>query len=304
MRSSCFLVGVALVFSGCLNMDSFMFNPTKLTPPEEYTFLPQDGRLVPETITADCTPQLLEFPSEDGTKLFAVFIPGALGLNGPAILYHHGNAGNLDSFTTRLQHFCNHGYTSMMVDYRGYGLSEGTPSEEGLYMDARAALRQFLTLPGVNQDNLVFYGMSLGSAVATELAFASAKGELTDTDGSLIKPTALILDSPFASAQAIVNSSTFVAVPIDVVASVRFDNLAKINQLSFDGENLPLLLMHGAKDDFIPIRFGEELFAKALAPKQFVSFAESNHVELEFIDVQLYDQSLEFFLEEFVIELP
>jgi uncharacterized protein len=302
MRSAPWLI--FLLSSGCFSMDSFMFNPTKITPPDTYTFLPEDGRLVPETIIADCTPQLLEFPSEDGTKLFAVFIPGALGLNGPAILYHHGNAGNLDSFTNRLQHFCNHGYSSFMVDYRGYGLSQGTPSEPGLYMDARAALRQFLALPGVNQDNLVFYGMSLGSAVATELALEAANGELTNTDGSLIEPKALILDSPFASVQAIVNSSTFVAVPIEDLAAVRFDNLSKIDRLLFDDGNLPLLLMHGAKDSFIPIRFGQELFDKAQTPKRFVSFAESDHVELEFIDIQLYDQSMEFFLEEFVIELP
>ena len=304
MRGAPFLVGVLLSATGCLSMDAFMFNPTVITPPATYTFLPEDGRLVPETITADCTPQLLEFPSEDGTKLFAVFLPGALGVDGPAILYHHGNTGNLDGFTTRLAHFCNHGYTSLMVDYRGYGLSEGTPSEPGLYMDGRAALRQFLTMPGVNPDNLVFYGMSLGSAVATELALEAANGELTDTDGSLLRPRALILDSPFASVQAIVNSSTFVAVPIEALASVRFDNLSKIDQLVFDGAGLPLLLMHGAKDAFIPIRFGEELFAKALAPKQFVAFPESDHVDLEFSDIQLYDQSLEFFLEEFVIELP
>jgi fermentation-respiration switch protein FrsA (DUF1100 family) len=303
MRNTSLLLGL-FVFAGCLSMDSFMFNPTKITPPDTYTFIPQDEKFVPETITADCEPQLLDFESEDGTKLFAVFIPGALGVNGPAILYNHGNARNLDEFTTRLQHFCNHGYTSMMVDYRGYGLSEGEPTEPGLYQDARAALRQFLTMPGVNRDHLIFYGMSLGSAVATELAFEAAKGELKDDDGVIIEPTALILDSPFASVQAIVNSSTFVAVPVEDLASVRFDNLSKIDQLSFHGENLPLLLMHGVKDDFIPIRFGEELFDKAQEPKIFVAFPEADHVELEFSDVQLYDQSMEFFLEEFVVELP
>jgi fermentation-respiration switch protein FrsA (DUF1100 family) len=301
MRRTLFL---SVALSGCLNMDSFMFNPTKITPPDTYSFTPENDRFVPEEITKDCQPQLLEFPSEDGTKLFAVFFEGELGVNGPAILYHHGNARNLDEFATRLQHYCNHGFTSLMVDYRGYGLSEGTPSEPGLYMDARAALRVFLTMPGVNRDNLVFYGMSLGSAVATELAFEAAEGTLVDDNGDVIRPRALIVDSPFASVQAIVNSSTFIAVPVEDLATVRFDNLSKIDKLSFDGENLPVMVMHGAKDDFIPIRFGRELFDTANEPKRFVEFSEADHVDLEFSDLGLYDESMLFFLNEFVPGTP
>lgn len=295
------VLGLSLLLSGgCLSLDSFMFNPTKITPPDTYTFLPE-GDPVPETITADCAPQLLDFPSEDGVKLFAAFIPGAQAENGPAIFYTHGNARNLDEFTTRIQHYCNHGFTSFMVDYRGYGLSEGEPSEEGLYQDGRAALRKFLTLPGVNRDNLVLYGMSLGSAVATQLAFEAAKGELLDDDGVEIHPKALILDSPFASVQAIVNSSTFVAVPVGDLANVRFDNLSKIDQLEFNDEPLPVLIMHGALDDFIPIRFGEELFAKAEEPKRFVAFPGADHVQLEFSDIALYDRAMTEFLDQFVV---
>lgn len=282
-----------LSLGGCLSLDAFMFNPTKIIPPDTYTFINPDGQQIPEAITADCVPELIEFPSEDGTKLYAVFVQGSLGEDGPAILYFHGNSRNLDTFYNRIEHFCNHGFTAFMVDYRGYGLSEGTPTEEGIYMDGRASLRKFLEQPGVNPERLVFYGMSLGSAVATELAFEIAQGDpRVQVD---VSPKALILDSPFASVQAIIDSSSFFHLPVGILATVRFDNLAKIDKV-----DVPVLIMHGAKDDFIPIEFGEALFATALEPKRFVRFAEADHVELEFVDVALFDQAIEDFLAAFV----
>jgi hypothetical protein len=280
--------------AGCLSLDGFMFNPQKIVPPDDYTFIsPED---VPAPVSPDCTPEnhsLLEFNAEDGTKLFAVFLPGARGLNGPSILYFHGNDANIDKFYTRIQHLCSLGYNSMMLDYRGYGRSEGTPSEEGLYQDGRAALQQLLARPEVNPESVVFYGMSLGSAVATELAFEAARGELPNG----FQPRAILLDSPFASVQAIVDSSTFVHTPVGNLANVRFDNLAKIDQLG----GTPVLIMHGELDSFIPIRFGEALFAQAQEPKRFVEFAGSDHVDLEFTDVALFDTSLQGFLDEFVL---
>lgn len=281
-------------FTGCLSLDSFMFNPTKIEPPDTYTF--QSPEEVPAPLDPACVPEnhtFLEFLSDDGqTRLFGAFLPGSRGATGPSILYFHGNDANIDKFYTRIQHLCSLGYNTMIFDYRGYGLSEGVPTEPGLYEDGRAAIRTFLEQPGVNPEQLVLYGMSLGSAVATELAFEAAKGELAD--GVVLR--ALILDSPFASVQAIVDSSTFVHVPVGDLASVRFDNLSKIDAIN----NLPLLIMHGAKDSFIPIRFGEELFAAAQEPKRFLSFAEADHVDLEFVDVALFDRAVTDFLDQFV----
>jgi hypothetical protein len=285
------LRALALLLPGCFNLDGFMFSPDKT---EAYAFprsLPDEP--IDEVITASCVPELVELESEDGTKLFAVFTPGALGAGGPAIFYLHGNGDNLDRYYPRLVHLCNHGYTTFMVDYRGYGMSEGSPSEEGVYADARAALAVFLARPEVNPDNLVIYGMSLGAAVAVELAREIALGEVE------ARPRALILDSAFASVQDIVDSSTFVHFPAGILGSVSFNNVGKIAEVG-----VPVLVMHGERDDFIPIGFSEELFAAAVEPKRFMAFPDARHVELEISNLEIFDPTLGDFLAEFAPGAP
>src|SRR5262245_14157425 len=123
-----------------------MFNPTKIVPPNDYTFqsdLPIPG----EPSVPESDRELLELTSEDGTKIFAVFVKGGNGPRGPAILYFHGNSDNIDHYFPRIEHFYNHGYSALIVDYRGYGRSEGIPTEEGLYMDARTALQALKERP-------------------------------------------------------------------------------------------------------------------------------------------------------------
>jgi uncharacterized protein len=276
-----------LLAAGCFDLDGFMFGPNKL---DEYTLDDRDYTL-PEPLTADCNPELLELTAEDGTALFAVFLPGAQGANGPAILYFHGNEGNLDAFYPRLLHLCNHGYTLMMVDYRGYGRSAGAPSEDGLYLDARAALEVFLAQPGVNPDKVVLYGLSLGGAVAVELAREVAAGQLPGAHLS-----ALVLDSAFSSIQDLVNTATLLNIPAGNITDLEFDNLSKIDKIG----GIPLLMMHGGQDSVVPVRLSEKLFDRALAPKRHVLFPGADHARMETTDLPLFDGSLGDFLTEFV----
>jgi fermentation-respiration switch protein FrsA (DUF1100 family) len=147
--------------------------------------------------------------------------------------------------------------TVFAFDYRGYGRSEGTPSEQGVLADARAARRWLAEREGVAEQDIVLYGRSLGGGVAVDLAAKDSA-------------RALILESTFTSLPAVAND----ALPLwpGVIMLNRYNSLAKIGD--YHG---PLLMSHGDADEVIPIAQGERLFAAANEPKRFVRIAEADH---------------------------
>ena len=149
------------------------------------------------------------------------------------------------------------GYGVLMVGYRGFGNS-GSPSEQGLYDDGRAAL-QALRDRGVRDAGMVLYGESLGTGVATRMAV-----ETPDA-------AALILESPFTSVPA-VGADRYPLVPVNWLIHDRFDSLARIADI-----HLPLLLLHGEDDTVVPVKFGRQLFAAANEPKQAVFVPHAGH---------------------------
>jgi len=199
------------------------------------------------------------FETEDG-----VTVTGWLGTPPEpraTILWFHGNAGNvLHRWPDFLRFVGEERYRVLIVDYRGFGLSEGSPSEAGLYLDARAAL-DFLKSRGVPSEDVWVLGRSLGGAVAIELAAARpVKG--------------LILESTFSSAKDVAREM----IPIFPVAwftKSRFPNEERIGDLT-----IPVLLFHGKSDGIIPFRHGERLVAAA--KKTTVTFVpvDSHHNDL------------------------
>jgi hypothetical protein len=169
-----------------------------------------------------------------------------------AVLFCHGNGGNISHRLDKAARLRRTGVSLLFFDYRGYGLSEGAPSEQGTYQDAEAAY-QWLLQRGAK--GVVFYGESLGCAVATEMArrHPEARG--------------LILESPFTSTVAMAQL-IFPRLPVSWILRYRYDNLAKI-----PGLRMPLLILHSPQDEIVPFAMGKRLFAAAPEPKRFVEMA-------------------------------
>ena len=179
----------------------------------------------------------------------------------PVLVYFHGNAGHIGHRADRLRPYLDAGFGALLVEYRGYGGNPGRPTEEGLYADARAAL-DFLTRRSVAADRMVFYGESLGTAVAVQMA--------VEQDCA-----AVVLEAPFTSVAAVAQSRYWM-FPVRRLVRDKFDSLAKIGDL-----RCPLFVMHGDRDGVVPIRYGRELFAAAREPKESKWFAEGTHTNFD-----------------------
>jgi fermentation-respiration switch protein FrsA (DUF1100 family) len=264
MKRSSFLVCtllLALVFSSCATMDGFMFNTKKLS---SYT--------LPETIIpATARGNLIML--ESGTnklKIYGYFVksPNA-SATAPTIFYHHGNALNIEAYWDRMEIFYKAGYNTFIYDYRGYGMSEGSSSQQGLEEDAEAALAYVLSRPDVNPRNIILYGYSLGGIPSVYLASKYATS-------TVFQPRALITEAIYASASDLVQSGSLVDMPGGFVMRDEFNNAERLKSV-----RCPLLLMHGENDDFIPIeRHGVKNWANATnaaQPKRFWRIPNANH---------------------------
>ncbi|MDA7978629.1 MAG: alpha/beta hydrolase [Pirellulales bacterium] len=197
------------------------------------------------------------FTAEDGAKLHGWY------LHHPApravVLFTHGNAGNITSRIDLLRTLNQqHGLAVMAFDYRGYGRSEGSPDEQGVLNDARAARVWLARRTNVTEREIVLFGRSLGGAVAVDLAAR---------DGA----SGLILVSTFTSVPA-VGSHHMWWLPTNLLMKERFDSLSKIGR--YPG---PLLYAHGDADELIPISQGRRLFDAATGTKQFITLPGGRH---------------------------
>ena len=175
------------------------------------------------------------------------------------VLFTHGNAGNIThrADTLRMLHD-RHDLAVLTFDYRGYGRSEGTPSEKGLLQDARAARTWLAQRAGVSEQEVVLMGRSLGGGVAVDLA---AK------DGA----RGLVLISTFTSLPDVAHHHLSL-VPARWLMRNRFDSASKIGE--YHG---PLLVSHGTEDRVVPFEIGAVLFAAANRPKQFLTVTGGGH---------------------------
>lgn len=178
----------------------------------------------------------------NSTKIYAVYIGDTTQISADTvIMYCHGNKDHMDFYWPRAQLLANtitkNKYGVMMVDYRGYGLSEGKPSENALYADVDAAL-QWLKEKGLTNERLVMYGFSLGSAPATKLT----------AEPRSMKPCKLILEAPFASAEAMVQDASALALPGSFATDLKINNADLIGNIQ-----QPFMWIHGIEDHFLNI---------------------------------------------------
>jgi len=197
------------------------------------------------------------FRADDGTRLHGWYVdhprPRAV------LLWSHGNAGNLAGRADLLEELHRRtGVAVLIYDYRGYGRSEGRPSEEGILADARAARRWLAQRAGVAEKDIVLYGRSLGGAVSVDLAAA---------DGA----RGLVLDGAFTSIPDVA-ASHFPWLPVRWLLHTRLDALSKTGR--YHG---PLLQIHGDADTVVPIELGRRLFAAANEPKRLLVLSGADH---------------------------
>jgi fermentation-respiration switch protein FrsA (DUF1100 family) len=220
----------------------------------------------------------VEIATEDSVRLVGWAIPAAPDGSGFWLLICHGNAGNLSEFDRPL-HYAGLralGLNLLAFDYRGYGESGGTPSEQGLYRDAAAAYR-YLRERGIPPDRIIVFGHSLGSAVALELV-------------SRLPAGGLVLEGAFTSAIDR-GQELYPYIPVRWIAGHRFGSLDRVAQV-----RIPKLFLHATLDDVIPIAHGHRLFQAAPEPKTFVEL-DGGHGDAFDTDSARYFGSIGAFLD-------
>jgi uncharacterized protein len=180
----------------------------------------------------------------------------------PVLVYFHGNAGNAANRVYKTDKILAAGYGMLLTEYRGYGGNPGRPTEQGLYDDARSWLRYLQTEHHISIDRLVYYGESLGTGVAVQMA-------------TEFPAKAVILEAPFTSVTD-VGAYYYPYLPVRWVARYRFESLRKASALT-----MPVLIYHGEQDRTVPYKFGQTLFAAIpSADKIFKTFPAAGHANL------------------------
>lgn len=194
--------------------------------------------------------------TSDGIDLVAWY--GAAEPGQPSLLYFHGNAGNLQTRAGRVGEYLAKGRGMLMLSYRGYGGSGGKPTEANNVSDALIAYEWLVQQQGLDPNDIVLYGESLGSGIAVQLAAKKPVG-------------GIILDAPYTSI-ADVGARLYPYLPVQTLILDRYDSLSRIDRIA-----APLLIVHGENDDLIPISMGRALFEKAPQPKQFAAIPRAGH---------------------------
>ena len=200
--------------------------------------------------------------TDDGLELKAWFRPpeGSGETTRPTVVYFHGNGGGIAIRGARARPYLDRGFGMLLVEYRGYSENPGSPNEEGLYADGRAALA-FVQSEGLSLDRIVLLGESLGSGVAVQLA--------TEFDIG-----ALVLEAPFTSTVDVA-AGAYWFLPVRWLLKDRFDSISKIGRV-----RAPVLMVHGERDRIVPTRLGRRLFAAANDPKEAVYLPQAGHNDL------------------------
>ena len=212
--------------------------------------------------------------SSDGVRVHGWFVPGA---SSRTLLYFHGNAGNISHRLHSIRQFNSLGLSVLIIDYRGYGQSDGKPHEKGMYLDAEAAWQHLTDDRGIDSDSIVIFGRSLGSSVAAWLA---AKQD----------PGAFIVDSAFTSVPD-VGQEYYPWLPVRLLS--RFQHATKKYVAS---ATAPILVVHSRDDEIIPFHHGEAIHEIANEPKSFLEL-RGGHNDAHFRSEVIYLEGLGRFLQ-------
>jgi fermentation-respiration switch protein FrsA (DUF1100 family) len=246
-----------LVFQGYL-----LYFPTR-----EYYCTPTDVGLTFENVT---------LVTSDDVSLAAWYVPAEKARG--SVVFCHANAGNMGDRVVTIKAFHRLGLNVLIFDYRGYGSSEGGPSEQGTYRDAEAAWRFVTEEKDESPERVVIFGRSLGGGIAVDLA---ARHE----------PAALVVESTFTSIVD-VGKLHYPLLPVGLLCRYRYESIGKVPRV-----RCPKLFFHGSGDELIPIEIGRRLYEAAAEPKRFIE-TPGDHNDAGFLYNESYGRMLEAFLNE------
>jgi uncharacterized protein len=262
-RLLCFALLTATLLAGCRIEESLIFHPDRIVSRN-----PSDIGMAFDDVF---------FRTQDGLWLHGWFIPHNEAKS--TLLWFHGNAGNVSHRLLNIKLLHEHIKTHIFIfDYRGYGHSEGTPSEEGTYLDGTAAMHYLLERPEAGTRRIVLFGRSLGAAVAAEMALRF------NTRG-------LILESPFVSVPEMARV-IFPVLPLAALLRTRYDIVGKVRKIK-----TPLLVLHGERDEIVPFEHGKRVFEAAPQPKAFHIISGASHNDTFVLGGKEYFQTLANFIE-------
>lgn len=221
-------------------------------------FHPDKVHLIP---TEELPPGVEELTirTKDGVLLTSLYLPSPN--SNKILIYFQGNAGNIYHRISALHQLHQLGINVIGVGYRGYGKSEGAPSEEGIYLDGESMFQYVTDHMGFSEENIIVFGRSVGTAVAIHTVLNK-------------KLDGIILVSPLTSGRA--QAKAMGLGSISSLAGDSFNNIEKIERIVS-----PLLVIHGTEDEVIPYSMGKELFDKANVEKEFVRIAGAGHNDLQ-----------------------
>ncbi|MFO1012073.1 MAG: alpha/beta fold hydrolase [Planctomycetota bacterium] len=204
--------------------------------------------------------EALFLKTDDGVRLYAWLVPAERPRG--AVLVLHGNAGNVENRAEHARAFHDLGFTTLLLDWRGYGASDGRATEEGTYRDARAGYDYLVRALGFETARIAVFGESMGGGPAVELALEKPFGSL-------------ILQGAFTSVPDL-GAKYYPWMPVHTLARVRFANLEKIARVP-----MPVLLLHSKDDEVVPYAHAEALLAAAQPPKSLVTLS-GRHDDAQF----------------------
>jgi pimeloyl-ACP methyl ester carboxylesterase len=284
-----FLLGL---FSSCLRLDDNLFNPEeKIT---SYGFDQYKGKRelpdLPDSISVEANRQQFFFLKSGPEKIACIYLGDSNEIQAKeVILYCHGNKNHMDNYWNRaklLYHTGKKGQRGvLMMDYRGFGLSTGKPSEQGLYDDVAACIN-WLKSKGLQENNLIMYGYSLGSAPATYWS----------QDPGLMPVKKLVLEAPYCSADQMVKDASKLQLPGSYFTNLNINNGERIKNVK-----APFFWIHGKNDDFLDAESqGRTIYNNYPNPnlKQNILVAGAGHSDVpKVMGYSIYLRAVSDFLE-------
>jgi fermentation-respiration switch protein FrsA (DUF1100 family) len=256
----------------CTGCTSLFFYPSKqlVDNPTAQLFSPKDVR----------------FKSSDGVDLHGWFFSGGQNARG-TVLVLHGNAQNLSTHVNSVLWLVKEGFNLFIIDYRGYGKSDGSPSIQGVHLDAEAAFNTLLTMPQVGGKQIVVLGQSLGGAIAV---YTVANSPHKD------RIAALVIDSAFSSYRRITREKLadhFITwpfqYPLSFLVSDSYSPIKWIKKVS----PVPVLILQGEKDAIVPAQHGQLLYDEASGPREFWKTITPGHIQA-FADAAIRERMIRY----------
>jgi uncharacterized protein len=220
----------------------------------------------------------VNFSSSDNVKLHGWFISvkNSIGV----LLFCHGNAGNISHRLESIQIFSRLGLNVFIFDYRGYGQSQGKMTENGAYLDAKAAWNYLTQIKNFNPNNIIIFGRSLGGSIATKIALNNDQA-------------ALIIESTFTSAKDMA-AKHYPFLPVRLLLKYNFQTIDYIQNVKS-----PILIIHSENDEIVPFSQGQKLFETASEPKEFLKI-HGGHNDGFFVSEPEYSQKLNLFMKKYL----